>query len=163
MRDLQVCRRRRDRRGPARRGAWIQAAAAARRVDRQDAAARFAPDWNKKKLAELLTNRISLDIFGYTRCGNVPAPKNEGKQMITLDYNLIKYALEYASKKMDDYIKEVEAMDAPAVVKDLVIENHQLRKRQFLSMLEKFDNSDEDNLLLMTDDEFDNFIEKQQE
>lgn len=32
------CRRRRDRRGPARRGAWIQAAAAARRVDCQDAA-----------------------------------------------------------------------------------------------------------------------------
>ena len=45
---LQICRRRRDRRGPARRGAWIQAAAAARRVDRQDAAARFAPGWNKK-------------------------------------------------------------------------------------------------------------------
>lgn len=41
--------------------------------------------------------------------------------MITLDYNLIKYALEHAVKKMDDYIKEVEAMDAPAVVKDLVI------------------------------------------
>lgn len=78
---LQVCRRRRDRRGPARRGAWIQAAAAARRVDRQDAAARFAPGWNKKKLAELLTNRISLDIFGYIRGGNVPAPKNEGNQM----------------------------------------------------------------------------------
>lgn len=83
--------------------------------------------------------------------------------MITLDYNLIKYALEHAAKKMDDYIKEVEAMDAPAVVKDLIIENHQLSKRKFLSMLEKFDNSDEDNLLLMTDKEFDNFIEMQQE
>lgn len=81
--------------------------------------------------------------------------------MITLDYNLIKYALEHAAKKMDDYIKEVEAMDAPAVVKDLVIENHQLSKRKFLSMLEKFDNSEEDNLLLMTDKEFDNFIDFQ--
>lgn len=28
-----------------------------------------------------MTNSISLDIFGYTRCGNVPAPKNEGKTM----------------------------------------------------------------------------------
>ena len=64
---------------------------------------------------------------------------------------------------MDDYIKEVEAMDAPSVVKDLVIENHQLSKNKFLSMLEKFDNSEEDNLLLMTDNEFDSFIEQQQE
>lgn len=28
-----------------------------------------------------MTNSISLDIFGYIRGGNVPAPKNEGKQM----------------------------------------------------------------------------------
>ena len=28
-----------------------------------------------------MTNWISLDIFGYTRGGNVPAPKNEDKQM----------------------------------------------------------------------------------
>ena len=83
--------------------------------------------------------------------------------MITLDYNLIKYALEHAAEKMDDYIKEVEAMDAPAVLKDIVIENHQLSKRKFLSMLEKLDNSDEYNLLLMTDKEFENFIEMQQE
>ena len=109
-----------------------------------------------------MTNGISLDIFGYIRGGNVPAPKNEGKTMITLDYNLIKYALEHAAKKMDDYIKEVRAMDAQAVVKDMVIENHELSKRKFLSMLEKFDNSEEDNLLLMTDEEFDNFIKMEE-
>ena len=28
-----------------------------------------------------MTNGISLDIFGYIRGGNVPAPKNKGKQM----------------------------------------------------------------------------------
>lgn len=32
------------------------------------AAAKLNPGWNKKKLGELLTNRISLDIFGY-KCG----------------------------------------------------------------------------------------------
>lgn len=45
------------------------------------AAAEVAPGWNKKKCRGLLTNRISLDIFGYIRGGNVPAPKKEGKQM----------------------------------------------------------------------------------
>ena len=37
--------------------------------------------------------------------------------MITLDYNFVKYVLGHVAKKMDDYIKEVEAMDAPAPVK----------------------------------------------
>ena len=45
------------------------------------AAAKLAPNWNKKKLGELLTKSISLDIFGYIRGGNVPATKNKGKQM----------------------------------------------------------------------------------
>lgn len=38
-----------------------------------------------------MTNRISLDIFGYTICGNVPAPKNEGKQMNGLKEYMVKY------------------------------------------------------------------------
>lgn len=82
--------------------------------------------------------------------------------MITLDYNFMKYTLEYAAKKMDDYIKEVEAMDAPAPVKDMVIENYEDSKRKISSMLEKFDNCLEDNLLLMTDEEYNNFIESQE-
>ena len=81
------------------------------------AAARLNPGWNKKTCRGLLTNRISLDIFGYTRAFLATWPKNEGKQMITLDYNFVKYVLGHVAKKMDDYIKEVEAMDAPAPVK----------------------------------------------
>ena len=38
-----------------------------------------------------MTNGISLDIFGYTRGGNVPAPKNEGKQMNGLKEYMVKY------------------------------------------------------------------------
>lgn len=94
--------------------------------------------------------------------GNSAAVNKEGKQMITLDYNFIKYTLEQSYKKMDDYIKEVEAMDAPANVKDMIIENHEDSKRKILSMLEKFDNGLEDNLLLMTDDEYNSFIESQE-
>lgn len=45
------------------------------------AAAKLNPGWNKKKCRGLLTNGISLDIFGYIRGGNAPAPKNEDKQM----------------------------------------------------------------------------------
>ena len=82
--------------------------------------------------------------------------------MITLDYNFVKYVLGHAAKKMDDYIKEVEAMDAPAPVKNMIIENHEDSKRKILSMLEKFDNGLEDNLLLMTDEEYNNFIESQE-
>jgi hypothetical protein len=103
---LKVCRRRRDRRGPARRGAWIQSAAAARRVDRQDAAARFATGWNKKKLAELLTNRISLDIFGYIRGGNVPAPKNEDKTMAN-NKDVKTYDLELNIRQIEVWIKDL--------------------------------------------------------
>lgn len=55
------------------------------------AAAEVAPGWNKKKCRGLLTNRISLYIFGYTRCGNVPAPKNEGKQMNGLKEYMVRY------------------------------------------------------------------------
>lgn len=124
------------------------------------AAAKLAPGWNKKKCLGLLTNGISLYIFGYIRGGNSAAVNKEGKQMITLDYNFIKYTLEHAAKKMDDYIKEVEAMDAPAIVKNMIIENHEDSKRKILSMLEKFDNGLEDNLLLMTDEEYNNFIEQ---
>lgn len=51
------------------------------------AAAKVAPGWNKKSWPDLLTNRISLDIFGYIRGGNVPAPKNEGKQMNRTTFN----------------------------------------------------------------------------
>lgn len=47
------------------------------------AAAKLNPAWNKKKCRGLLTNRISLDIFGYIRGGNSAAPKNEGKLMST--------------------------------------------------------------------------------
>ena len=38
-----------------------------------------------------MTNSISMDIFGYTRGGNVPAPKNEGKQMNGLKEYMVKY------------------------------------------------------------------------
>ena len=38
------------------------------------AAAKLNPGWNKKKLGELLTNSISLDIFGYIRGGSSAAP-----------------------------------------------------------------------------------------
>lgn len=44
----------------------------------------------KKSLGNLLTKHISLDIFGYIRGGNVPAPKKEGKQMAK---DLLKQAL----------------------------------------------------------------------
>lgn len=45
----------------------------------------------KKSLGNLLTKSISLDIFGYTRGGNVPAPKNEGKQMNALKEYMVRY------------------------------------------------------------------------
>ena len=38
-----------------------------------------------------MTNSISMDIFGYTRGGNVPALKNEGKQMNGLKEYMVKY------------------------------------------------------------------------
>ena len=82
--------------------------------------------------------------------------------MITLDYDFVKYVLEQTCGKMDDYIKEAEAMDATDFVKDLIIENYKSTKRKILSMLEIFDNNLEDNLLLMTDEEFSNFIESQE-
>ena len=53
-------------------------------------------------------------------------------------------------------------MDATDFVKDLIIENYKSTKRKILSMLEIFDNNLEDNLLLMTDEEFSNFIESQE-
>ena len=47
-----------------------------------------------------MTNSISLDIFGYTRGGNVPATKNEGKTMAN-NNDVKTYDLELDVKQLD--------------------------------------------------------------
>lgn len=67
-----------------------------------------------------MTNRISLDIFGYTRGGNVPAPKNEGKTMAN-NKDVKTYDLELDVKQLEGWIRDLRDRQIISIEKGLTI------------------------------------------
>ena len=68
-----------------------------------------------------MTNRISLDIFGYIRGGNVPAPKNEGKQMAK-NNDVKTYDLVLDVKELESWIKDLRDRQIISIEKGLTID-----------------------------------------
>ena len=75
----------------------------------------------KKSLGNLLTKSIFLDIFGYIRGGNVPAPKNEGKQMAN-NKDVKTYDLELDVKQLEMWIKDLRDRQIISIEKGLTID-----------------------------------------
>ena len=118
-----VLRRRRDRRGPARRGAWNMDAAAAWNVDLATAAAKLATNWKKKVGGTIDNGDIQVYICIY-RAGDVAAPKNEGKQM---DNKQIKtYDLEFDLNQVRAWIKDLRDRQLIAIDKGITSDGRPL-------------------------------------